>query len=375
VRRGALMPTSAKRRPAARAQRLALSSISASEANTPRRRDAVETKLWNMLPGECRYTVADSPHLKLLCPSDGDGLSTPRTAENASPPPSGTTPQPADLSHVPVMSHHATGFLDGAEAESQPSQPEVPPQPTASTMPLLTPDARLQRRRKALASGSFKDGAGALFSNTAHLDLELLCAPGPAALPASSRPIGGVLGVVACVCLGMLLHLMLAMKWPQTMPPQPWVAPPAEAAQPPAPASASSSDRHQSDTVPTWVATRDPMGVCAAPAEVQVEPAPVAVHSCKSAFPWDPVLAERAVVQAAAYEWSLLEISRLSARVSQAERERDSLRRKMAEHLELLETVLALEMKEHRARTTLEQDVDWFEAELDALSQSEEDSW
>ena len=332
----------------------------------------MDTKLWNLLPGECRYTVADSPHLKLLYPSDRDRVCTPRMVESGSPPPLEATPHPADLSHVPMMSHHATGFLDGAAAESV--HPEVPVQPTVDTISLLTPDARLQRRRKALASGSFKDGAGALFSNTAHLDLELLCAPAPVAPPASFHPVGVTLGVVACVCLGMFLHPMLALGWPQTTPPRPWVAPAAEAAQPSAPASAS-SDRHQPGTAPTWVATRDPMGMCAAPAEVQTEPAPSAVHSCKSAFMWDPVLAERAVVQAAAYEWSLLEISRLSARVSQAEQERDSLRRKVAEHLEMLDTLLALEMEGHRARVTLEQDVDWFEAELEALTQSEEESW
>ena len=41
-------------------------------------------------------------------------------------------------------------------------------------MAVLTPDARHARRRAAIAAGSFKVGAGAVFANTASLDLELL---------------------------------------------------------------------------------------------------------------------------------------------------------------------------------------------------------
>ncbi len=358
--------TPSKRRGAAagRPQRLGLSSISASEANTPRRRadaavrsklgttgaiganarqchsdEAAATKLWNMLPGSCEYSVADSPHLKLLYPPDSGGVASPSAAESSGPVPSETTPEPADLSHVPMMSHHTTGFLNAAATE--PVQPMASPHVTAGT-PMLTPDARLQRRRKALASGSFKDGAGALFSNTAHLDLELLGAPTLEAPQDSSKwshPVGGMLGMVGCVCVGMLLQPIMLMAWPQTVAPLPLATPPAEAALQPA-SVLMTSDRQPIST------------------------------------PWNnPLLLERQVVQAAAHEWSLLEMSRLSIRLSQAEQERDLLRQQMMENLGTLKAVVAMEMAEHRARVTLEQDVDWLEAELDALSQSEEESW
>ncbi len=392
-RRGA-GAAAAERRP----QRLALSSISASDANTPRQSggadvraklartgvidtsakqhaddEATATKLWNMLPGACEYSVADSPHLKLLYPPDGAGVCTPRAAESSSPVPTETTPQPVDLSHVPMMKHRATGFPNAAATHSQLVQPADSPHVTAD---MLTPDARLQRRRKALASGSFKDGAGALFSNTAHLDLELLDAPTAAPPPhfiAGSHPVGGMLGMAGCVLLGALLQPILFMAWPQTVAPLPVVGSPEEAITQ-LEAAPTPSDWHP--TPPQWVAPHvDVSEVCPVPVDAKVKPAQLVSHRYDSTPLWNPLSIERQVVQAAAHEWSLLELSRLSTRLSQAEQERDLLRQKMTENIGTLKTVVAMEMAEHRARVALEQDVHWLEAELAALVQSEQESW
>ena len=89
------------------------------------------------------------------------------------------------------------------------------------------------------------------------------------------------------------------------------------------------------------------------------------------------ILEERAVVHAAAHEWSLREMSRLSAALSRTEEERDALREAATctAQIEMIETVLSMEMAEHRARLTLQEQVGSIEAELDALSQSNEEGW
>ena len=373
----ARMGAMAKRR-GARPQRLALSSVSASAANTPRTRSAAAaTKLWNTLPGECKYSVADSPHLKLLevpyddaAETDDDVAvsATPRTAGDGSPAPSATPPTPADLGHMSEMHHHAAGFGS--------TDSPAPPTPTSGGVPLPTPDARLRRRRAALAAGSFKDGAGALFSNTAHLDLELLSVPEPAepssAAAGAAEPISVILGMVACVCFGLLLQPYLVLAMPQLASPlvessipqatitvvAPPSSPPRELAPPPATRSTEQPAELRLATADSAVAVEGP-GATAAPELPQA------------------ILEERAVVHAAAHEWSLREMSRLSAALSRTEEERDALREAATctAQIEMIETVLSMEMAEHRARLTLQEQVGSIEAELDALSQSNEEGW
>lgn len=377
---------SAKRRAATtRSKRLGLSSISASDANTPRARDAAPTKLWEQLPSACRYSVEDSPHLRLLHPPDGPGVAAPRDTENVGPCPSATPPKVADLSHVPKMSHHAVGFVDDAGPEGQQEFPPLPKATTVTTgcIQLLTPDMRMQRRRKALASGSFKNGAGALFSNTAHLDLELLGAPAPTASleSRSSNPIGVMLGMMACVCFGMLLQPSMVAAWSQITESYSSTTVRLEA-----PLQQSATLPALADRWPkpaTWDTPRaDLTAVCPVPVEVEADPiepivANTGIESKKkyNFILWNTVMVERAAVQAAAHEWSLRELSRLSYRLSLAEQERDSLQQERAANLDMLKTVLTMEMMEHRMRVALEQDVDWLEDELKALSQSEEESW